>query len=221
MRTLDWEIDLRDTPAAPFYMSLHALSDQLPQQNGRRMPLISVITATYNALDGLRGTVESVREQTLDGIEHVIVDGGSTDGTVEYLRSLGDTVRWVSEPDEGIADAMNKGVAMARGQYVLFIHADDTLRGADVLSDVLAEGFGQDLISGQVVLIEKDGAERLRKVRNLGLLTELRMTSPHQGLLTRKDLFEMIGGFDKKFRIAMDYDFLIRAKRAGASFRSK
>src|SRR5687767_5788357 len=80
---------------------------------GLENPLVTIITASYNVLDGLKRTVASIREQDFRSFEHVIIDGGSVDGTIEYLENLGDAVGlWISEPDTGIADAMNKGIAL-------------------------------------------------------------------------------------------------------------
>lgn len=184
------------------------------------MPKISVITATFNACDGLRQTVASVRGQTFADIEHVVVDGGSTDGTVQFLQSLGSSVTWVSEPDDGIADAMNKGIEMSRGEFIVFLHSEDTFYDASVLADVVDTGLYHDLISCRVALVTAGCVEYVLSAKPMGWLTEFKMTSPHQGLLVKSSLFDQIGRFDKSFRIAMDYDFLVRAKRAGAGLRT-
>jgi len=184
-------------------------------------PLVSVVTATFNALEGLRETVASVSQQSFKAVEHVIVDGGSTDGTKEYLESLGDTVRWVSEPDHGIADAMNKGIAMARGEYVLVLHAEDRFLDPDSLSRASSYLNGEWELVGFDVMLENmanGGSLRLR-ARPFSLATNFRMLVPHQGLFCRKAVFDMIGGFDGSFRIGMDYDHLLRAKRAGFSLQ--
>lgn len=180
-------------------------------------PLITIVTATFNALAGLQETVASVAAQTFGSVEHVIVDGGSSDGTQEYLASLGDRVRWISEADDGIADAMNKGVAMAQGEYVLVLHAEDYFTDAESLqsaSEYLAQG--KDIVSYNVETIA-DGHRRIYQSRGFSLKAEFFATVPHQGALCRKDLFDRIGGFDAQYRVAMDYDFMLRAKRRGAS----
>jgi len=100
---------------------------------GRDGLRISVVTAALDALGPLRETVASVAVQDFAGREHIVVDGGSSDGTRAWLAGQGPAVRWVSEPDDGIADALNKGVAMARGEYVLVLQAGDVLLGADRL----------------------------------------------------------------------------------------
>lgn len=184
-------------------------------------PLVSVVTAAFNARAGLQATVESVASQGFRSVEHIVIDGGSTDGTREYLESLGDAVRWVSEPDGGIADALNKGIAMARGEYVLVLQAEDTFRDEGSLGR--AERYldeGKDIVAFEVVLVRDGGRTERRRSHGLGIRTEFKMTNPHQGMFCRRDLFERIGAFDPSYRIAMDYEFLLRAKRNGVKLRA-
>ncbi|MCB2050457.1 MAG: glycosyltransferase [Novosphingobium sp.] len=187
----------------------------MPQTSEK--PLVSVVTATFNALEGLKATVQSVAEQTAASVEHIIIDGASHDGTREYLESLGGQVRWISEPDEGIADAMNKGIAMARGEWILILQAEDRFASVENLQKLLpALGQHYDIVACDVALLRQGGVVERRRARPLGLLTEFKMTNPHQGMLCRRNVYEKIGVFDPSFRIAMDYEFLLRAKRAGA-----
>jgi len=178
---------------------------------------ISVVTASFNALAGLRETVESVASQDYANVEHVVVDGGSSDGTVDYLRSLGDRARWTSEPDEGIADALNKGFAMASGDYVLVLQAEDTLLAPNSLSVAARHvAGGADIVAFPIYMENAAGARRLLAPKSLGLLSRFQMTMPHQGVLFSRRLFDELGGFDASFRIGMDYDLFLRAKQAGA-----
>ena len=183
------------------------------------LPSISVVTATFNALQGLKQTVESVASQDYANVEHVIVDGGSNDGTKAYLEGLGNKVRWISEPDEGIADAMNKGIAMATGEYVLVLHAEDQFVNSIALSRAarFMDGF-TDVISFNVTVI-RENTSSIYRSRGFGPFLELFMTIPHQGALCRKFLYDRIGTFDTRIRVAMDYEFMLRAKRAGATVR--
>lgn len=106
-------------------------------------PVLSIITVTFNCRDLLPRTLESVQEQSFPGIEHVIVDGASTDGTLDLIRAHADRLgSWVSEPDKGIYDAMNKGLHMARGEYVLFLNAGDTFFSKDTVGEVFASSAG-------------------------------------------------------------------------------
>ncbi|WP_162789586.1 glycosyltransferase family 2 protein [Altererythrobacter sp. ZODW24] len=184
----------------------------------QQKPRISVVTAAYNALDGLRTTIASVAEQDFDSVEHIVVDGASNDGTATYLEGLGDNVRWISEPDKGIGDAMNKGVAMARGDYVLVLHAEDYFASEQSLTEVAKYLDGTDIVSFDVMITD-EGAERIFPTRGFGLKAEFFATVPHQGAFCRRDLFDWIGDFDQQYRIAMDYEWMLRAKRAGASIK--
>ena len=181
-----------------------------------KRPLISVVTATYNALEGLKTTVESVASQTIASVEHIVVDGGSNDGTCEYLESLGGMVRWVSEPDEGIADAMNKGIALATGDWILVLHAEDTFRDGGSLARI-AQDLGDFDIASYHVLKTDDKAEIVAPTKGFSLLFMFFMTVPHQGIIARSYLFEKVGGYDHAWTISMDYDWLWRARRKGTS----
>lgn len=179
-------------------------------------PLISVVTASKNALSGLRETAASVSGQRFKNLEHIVVDAASSDGTSEWLATHPE-IRWISEPDDGIADALNRGLRLARGEWVLVLHADDTLVGEDALDRAArALNTTADVVSFDV-LFSHDSGERLRKSRGLSFLTNFKTTIPHQGAFCRLSLFERIGSFDTEFAVAMDYEFFLRAYRAGAS----
>jgi glycosyltransferase involved in cell wall biosynthesis len=176
-------------------------------------PLVTIVTAAFNALEGVKATVANVAEQSFRSVEHIVIDGGSADGTAEYLRSLGDAVRWISEPDRGIADALNKGVAMARGEYILVLQAEDTLLDTDSLARAAPHLRDEtEIVSFGIVL----GSER-RISRGFGPRTRLHPPFFHQGAFCRASLFERIGLFDTSLSIAMDYEFFVRAYLAGAS----
>jgi len=181
-------------------------------------PLVSVITASFNALDGLRETVESVAAQSFRSVEHIVVDGGSNDGTREYLESLGDRVRWISEPDKGIADALNKGVAMARGDYIFVLQAEDRFASTGSLARAAEFLEGIDVVSFDVA-VERGG--RLLPYRSHGFGEKLEWFAavPHQGAFVARQVFERVGNFDATIKIGMDYDFFLRAKRAGVKCR--
>jgi glycosyltransferase involved in cell wall biosynthesis len=171
---------------------------------------ISVITACLNARAALEYTLASVAAQS--DAEHIVIDGGSKDGTVALLERRG--VRFLSEPDSGIAEALNKGLSLATGEYILVLGAGDVLADFDSLARARPH-LNSDMVSFDVMLM---GKGRL-KARPFGLRTWFKMTSPHQGLLVRRSLYERIGGFDTQYRIAMDYEFLLRAMTSGASLK--
>ena len=180
-------------------------------------PLITIVTVCRNASALLRPTVESVLEQRTPAVEYWIVDGASTDGTREYLDSLASSgIRWISEPDRGIADAMNKGARLATGRWVAHLHAGDRyLPGA--LHAVLASAESPaDVLCGSLLKDEERG-EELYRPRPSRLRMD--MTIHHPATFTRREVFEEIGGFDERYPNAMDYDFFLRAFLEGKRFQ--
>lgn len=192
----------------------------LEKTSGLERPLVSVITAVRNARESIAETVESVANQTYGNVEHVVIDGGSTDGTVEVLRRYDDVIDiWRSEPDRGIADAFNKGVALSRGAWINFQGAGDGFTDADAVSRMmrLAPAGGEAILCGEVIRADLNGNPvrrfRLpRRFRKQSLL--FRMSLPHQGLFVPRALFDRIGPFDAAHVFAMDYEHLLRAYRA-------
>ncbi len=180
---------------------------------------ISIITITFNSERYLGQTIKSVINQSYyENIEYIIVDGGSNDGTLAIIKQYESKIdHWISEPDQGIADAMNKGLKLATGDYILFIHSDDYLLKTDILEQVSEYlNTNLDVYTFQVVL--EYGCRRRISVNNpLGWSTNFKMGSCHQGQLCSKKLFDKIGGFDLKFKIDMDYDFILRAYRKGVT----
>jgi len=173
---------------------------------------ISIITITLNAERYLGQTIPSVVNQTYSNREYIIVDGGSTDGTLDIIKKYESEIdNWISEPDKGIADAMNKGIDLATGDYILFLHSDDYLVNSSVLeraSEYLGDSF--DIFFFQV-LHDINGQNKVSRNRPLGWLTNFKMGSCHQGQLCSRKLFQRIGKFDTSFKIDMDYDLILRA----------
>jgi glycosyltransferase involved in cell wall biosynthesis len=166
----------------------------------------------------LEQTVRSVLDSGVVGLEYLIIDGASTDTTVEYLESLdASTVRFISEPDDGIADAMNKGIRLARGQWVLHLHAGDRLLPG-MLSNAMAqvEGADADIVCCAIVKNEAHGVVRY-EASPQSLASE--SSVPHPGVIARTDVWRELGGFNPAYRNAMDYDLFLRARLAGKRFR--
>lgn len=186
-------------------------------------PLISVITITYNASETLPLTMKSVGEQTFHDFEHLVVDGASTDDTIILARQMGKPgLRIVSEPDEGLYYAMNKGLKMASGRYLIFLNSGDRFHDADSLKSY-AEAIKKkspDIIYGDTDIVDIKG-KRIgpRHLSAPEILTvdsfSHGMLICHQAFMVRKDIAPL---YDTDFRYSADYDWCIRcikASRAG------
>jgi len=177
-------------------------------------PLISILTASYNSVEGLKKTVASVETQTFRDFEHVVIDGGSTDGSAEFLSEQGDNVNWISEPDEGIADAMNKGIRLARGDWILVLQAEDTFVDQHSLAGAVRRlGVSQPIVCFSVIVI--DGRTRRVVAPSRNRMRHWFKPLPHQGAFCRRSLFDAVGPFDTSFRITMDFEWFLRALRSG------
>jgi len=180
-----------------------------------KSPLISIITITLNAETYLGQTIQSVLNQTCKNIEYIIVDGGSTDGTLGVIEKYKNEIAHIiSEKDEGIADAMNKGAALAQGDYIIFLHADDYFAHDNAIEAVVEK---MDRTADIVACNIQYGVRQSTcKPRGFNFWFNFKQGIYHQGIVCRRDLIEKLNGFDTQFRIAMDYDFFLRAYRRGA-----
>ncbi|MBX3657242.1 MAG: glycosyltransferase [Ramlibacter sp.] len=174
---------------------------------------ISVITATWNCISTISDCLNSVNDQTFGDIEHIVIDGASGDGTVEFLRSRRDQLDvFLSEPDRGIYDALNKGIQRSSGDVVGFLHADDVFAGADVLGKVAREFDKNPEVSavyGDLHYVLKDDLSHVVRRWESTQFTPKRLAwgwmPPHPTLYVRREWYERIGGFDTQFRVAADY----------------
>ena len=182
------------------------------------MILLSVITVVRNDPEGLERTIASVAEQTWPAMEYIVVDGASTDGTVEVIRrNEARITRWVSEADGGIYGAMNKGVRMAAGEYVLFMNAADRFYGPDTVERMLEGEPHAELLWGDCIIEKSDGSEEYDTARDVLGRLHRQMTVSHQSLFTRRAAL-LERPYDENLRIAADYDFLCERLLAGASW---
>lgn len=182
------------------------------------VPDVSVVTVVFNGDQHLRDCLQSVASQKGVSVEHIVIDGGSTDGTLDLLGHWTDRLAfWVSEPDSGIADAMNKGIRKSRGKWVLFLHADDYLPDESSLASAIGRIGVQTDAAAFPVLFGTPPLLRQVKPRAAGPLLNVKLGMCHQGILIRRSLFLTVGEHDTSHRIAMDYDFLLRAHRKGAT----
>ena len=177
-------------------------------------PKFSVITVCLNEEAGLGATCESVVGQRFKDFEWIVIDGGSTDGTLEILKEYGDSLtHLVSESDGGIYDAMNKGVAKASGEYLVFMNGGDCFASAEVL-DRVAAAPRCDLIYGDLYYDEV-GDRRVTFPDQFKHGYLLKQMAPHQATFYQRSLFERFGGYDTSFRIAGDYDLFVRLLEKG------
>jgi len=186
-------------------------------------PLISIIVAVYNSKATLQQCIDSVTHQTYPNRELIIIDGGSNDGTVELLEDNRNKLSyWVSEPDNGIYNAWNKGLAHAKGEWICFLGADDYFWDNTVLGRMvpqLARLPGNIRVAyGQVMMVGNDG-EIIRAYDKSWEQAKVPFRAgsniPTVGLMYRKSLFEYRGLFDDSFRIAGDYELLLRELMTG------
>lgn len=177
---------------------------------------VSIITAVLNGVGTLSQTIRSIGGQDYPPIEYIIVDGGSHDGTLGLIERAKDVVdRFVTGPDSGIAEAMNKGIAQATGDLVLFLHSDDHFVDNTALTRALANIDSLDAIWAFDILFD-DGIRQTRRTpRPFNAWTRFKNPLPHQGVLCPRRVFDKLGLFDSSFRIDMDYDFWLRAYLAG------
>lgn len=170
----------------------------------------TVITINYNNMEGLRATFDSVFSQTSHDYQYVVIDGGSTDGSRELIEQNVDKIDyWVSEKDKGIYNAMNKGVAVATGEYCIFMNSGDCFYDGSVLKKISAKGLDADVITG--VTIGKDENDVwFNTKRPVSFLTFYRGTISHQASFIRTALLKQIQ-YNEDLKIVSDWEFWIKA----------
>lgn len=172
------------------------------------MKKFSIITVCRNEEAAIRGTCESIVSQKYQNFEWVVVDGASTDGTLKILNKYRNEIHhFVSEPDAGIYNAMNKGAAMASGDYLIFMNGGDRFASSDVL-DAVAQCPDTDLIVGELEFADDGGVRTFPSQLNSGYLR--RNMLPHQATFFHRSIFKRFGYFDESFKIAGDYEFFVR-----------
>ena len=174
------------------------------------LPRITVITVVRNGAATLQASIDSVHAQDYPRVEHIVIDGASTDGSAEIVRrNASRLAHWTSEPDGGIYEAMNKGAARATGDWVLFMNADDALYDPHALSSVFGGGSasktGKQVVYGDSVMQLESGRVRLRRSKPLRTI-RFKMPFTHQGVFVSAALLRE-RPFDTRYRVAGDYDF--------------
>jgi glycosyltransferase involved in cell wall biosynthesis len=175
-------------------------------------PLITIVTVVYNGEKTLERAIKSVINQTYKNIEYIIIDGNSTDKTFNIIKKYSNKIDyWISEPDKGIYDAMNKGINLARGKYINFLGCDDYFLTKKILSKVQSNVDGQDLIYGK--------AKRIHSIYGIGESPERKLNVGdiskgkrpcHQAMFVRTNLMKAFGGFNNAYTLASDFDIVSR-----------
>jgi len=182
-------------------------------------PLVSVVTVVWNAEDFLECTIESVRQQTYDNIEFVVVDGGSSDGTLDILQRFDDVIDyWVSEPDQGIYDAMNKGILACGGELIGIIGAGDWY-APDAIGHIVNtyKRTDADVIYGNVELVDSETGVKCKRESRADLMPKTMSSISHPSTFTKTHIYRE-RPFDVSFRIAADYDLFLYLYSNGYHF---
>ena len=182
---------------------------------------ISIITITFNSAKTLQRTFASVQSQTYKNIEHVIVDGASSDGTVDMIKAYAaehTNVRWVSEKDDGIYNALNKGIKMATGDIIGFLHSDDVLFSPDSIEHIAVAFESQQVEVVYGDLLYCKGNKVIRRWKsNVFNPRSLKYgwMPPHPTVYVRREVYQQVGEYDEWFRISADYDMILRIFKSG------
>jgi glycosyltransferase involved in cell wall biosynthesis len=171
----------------------------------------SIITINLNNAEGLRKTIESVVSQTLTDYEYIIIDGASTDGSVDVIKQYEDKISyWVSEPDNGIYNAMNKGIKVAQGEYLQFLNSGDWLRSNTILEEVFILNRTEDILYGSQIVHLRNNLEVLRKYpEDIHLGHLYRFGLPHQATFIKRKLF-INEHFNEDYKYVADLEFLVK-----------
>lgn len=176
----------------------------------------TIVTAVWNMAGTIGDTLESVASQTHKDVEHIIIDGASTDDTLDVVTRFPHVARIISEKDDGLYDAMNKGAGLATGDYVSWLNADDMLSGPTALAAIAAIAASRpSIVSASVDMVDPVDTQKVKRhygvaAFNLGWL-RYGYAVPHPGFHIRRDVLERIGGFDLQFPLAADFDLIARA----------
>lgn len=190
-------------------------SDNCDMEIADGSPLISIITITYNAESEIGPTLESLNRQTFRNFEHLVIDGASSDNTLAMVKEMSPDSIVISEPDKGLYDAMNKGLRAAKGEYVLFLNAGDSLHSPDILRRY-AERRGANIIYGDTIIV--DSERNFIKPRHLSAPKKLTFKSFSKGMLVCHQAFmvrrSISPEYDLQYRFSADYEWTLKCLRS-------
>ena len=180
-------------------------------------PKISIITVCFNSVATIEDTIRSVLAQDHSNIEYIVIDGGSTDGTVEIITQYAASIdHFVTEPDKGIYDAMNKGVSLATGDLVGVLNSDDFYAQADAVSTIAKslEAHDADVVFGDLVFVSPADPTRIVRAYNAGAFRPWKLRfgwmPPHPSTFIRRNLFKEFGAYSLNFSTGADYEMFVR-----------
>lgn len=186
---------------------------------------LTIITINYNNAKGLIRTLDSVAEQIWIDFEHIIIDGGSQDNSVNIIHEYVDKysekypIKWISEPDTGVYNAMNKGVKMAVGEYCLFMNSGDCILSNNTLKQVNLHECHSDLVVGYSIE-EKTNRKIKYNLRRLSLLEVMQFGISHQATFVKRELFDKIGYYSEDLRVLADCEFLFKCALENITFEN-
>jgi glycosyltransferase involved in cell wall biosynthesis len=170
---------------------------------------VSIITINLNNRSGLEKTISSAIGQTYTGIEYIVIDGGSTDGSIDVIQQHRDKItKWVSEKDAGIFNAMNKGLNMANGEYCLFLNSGDYLADPGVIAMVFSKSYTQDILYGELIFDYGNSCKETQgRPEKLDISFLYNDNIWHPATFIKRSLLQSVGGYNERYKIAGGYDF--------------
>jgi len=187
------------------------------------VPTISIVTSTLNQGRFLEATIDSITNQEYPKLSYFVQDAGSTDGSLDILRSYGDRIEWASEPDSGQSNGLNKGFTRISGEIMAYLNGDDVLTPGSLayVASVFAANPDVDVVYGHRINIDQNGLEIGRWVLPPHDPKAIKWADyiPQETMFWRRRVWESVGPFDENMRFALDWDFILKAVRAGFSFK--
>jgi len=210
-----WIVDNKNNPVTKVESKLNSkLNTHHSTPNTNALPLITVITVVYNGEEYIERTIKSVINQTYPNVEYIIIDGGSTDGTVDIIKKYDGFIDyWISEPDNGIYDAMNKGVVLSSGSWINFMNVGDMFHNLNVIEAIRLNDSNYDIVYGSIMVFDEKTGIRFENAAEKWELKSFFKGMPvrHQGAFVSMKVLKSEGLFNTKYRVSGDYEWFTRA----------